>query len=94
MNKKVWIAFYDITDGHRINKVAKLLLSCMVRIQKSVFMGHLDDNMVYSLYKNVITILSDDDRFLICPICKDDINGIRTIGRSLLRLDEDLYKIL
>ena len=91
--RKVWIASYDIKNIRIINRVAKILLSCMVRIQESVFMGHLDDNMVYLVYEEVSALIDEDDLFLLCPVCRDDVKGIKVVGKSLLKT-EDTYLIL
>lgn len=91
--RKVWIASYDIKKIRIINRVAKILLSCMVRIQESVFMGHLDDNMVYLVYEEVSALIDEDDLFLLCPVCRDDVKGIKVVGKSLLKT-EDTYLIL
>lgn len=76
----IWIAAYDIQNVRCLNKVSRLLLACMQRVQKSVFVGQIDEAMAKSLYNNIIRFLSDGDCFLLYPLCKKDIKEIKTFG--------------
>ena len=78
----VWIAAYDIHDIRSLNKVSKLLLSCMVRIQKSVFIGYMDESMADTIYNKAKEYLSEADCFLLYPICNKDAAGIRCFGAA------------
>lgn len=78
----IWIAAYDIQNVRCLNKVSRLLLACMQRVQKSVFVGQIDEAMAKSLYNNIIRFLSDGDCFLLYPLCKKDIKEIKTFGTA------------
>ena len=50
--------------------------------------------MVYSVYEEVSALIDEDDLFLLCPVCRDDVKGIKVVGKSLLKTEEDTYLIL
>ena len=78
--KSIWIAAYDIQNVRCLNKVSRLLLTYMKRMQKSVFVGHIDEAMAKSLYNNIVRFLSDGDCFLLYPLCNKDIKEIKIFG--------------
>lgn len=57
-------------------------------------MGHLDDNMVYSVYEKISALIDEEDLFLLCPVCRDDMKGIKVVGKSLWKMEEDPYLVL
>ena len=61
----IWIAAYDIQNVRCLNKVSRLLLACMQRVQKSVFVGQIDEAMAKSLYNNIIRLIIVEPRVII-----------------------------
>lgn len=78
-----WLAFYDIQSRRRLNKIAKKLSSCMVRVQKSVFLGNLKEDMPEKLYNESKALLEEGDKLMLIPLCKNDIDRILSYDKII-----------
>lgn len=83
-----WI-IYDISSNKRRSKVAKACLDRgLYRVQKSVFLGELNNNQI-----DEVTIISEElidketDSVYIFPLCQDDFRKVRVLGQGF---DEEL----
>lgn len=81
--KLVWL-IYDIADNKIRNKIAK---SCkaqgLYRVQKSVFLGSLNNNRIDELSvlcENIIDEASDS--VYIFPMCEADFKKVRLLGQA------------
>jgi CRISPR-associated endonuclease Cas2 len=66
-----YIAAYDISHGSSRAKVARILLGCGFRIQKSVYQIHIQPNEVAELQRDIGRLLAKTDRFDILPLDRD-----------------------
>jgi len=83
-----WV-IYDISCNKRRNKVAKACLNKgLYRVQKSVFLGELNNNQL-----DEIAIMSKElinektDSVYIFPLCQEDFRKVRVLGQGF---DEEL----
>lgn len=86
--KLVWI-IYDISDNKTRTKLAKIYKNKgLYRVQKSAFLGTLNNNQLDEL--KIITsemINPDHDSVYIFPMCNDDFKGVILLGQAF---DEEL----
>ena len=64
-NKNSYLVVYDIESNKRRSKVSALLESYGVRVQKSAFECHLDDQRLDALRKQLDRIAVEDDSIRI-----------------------------
>ena len=83
-----WI-IYDISSNKRRSKVAKTCLDRgLYRVQKSVFLGELNNNQI-----DEVAIMSEElidketDSVYIFPLCQEDFRKVRVLGQGF---DEEL----
>ncbi|MCA9197163.1 MAG: CRISPR-associated endonuclease Cas2 [Planctomycetales bacterium] len=90
-------AIYDVSSDRIRKKLADQLLNCgLIRVQKSVFLGTLDNNRIDELALFAESILAANDQLYIIPIHRDDLNAARIIGPGFddqLVSDEIITKI-
>ncbi|MEM3609932.1 MAG: CRISPR-associated endonuclease Cas2 [Candidatus Anstonellales archaeon] len=83
------IIFYDITDDKLRNEVAELLKDYgLERIQKSAFMGYVQENKLPEL-QNKLEKLIKNDILHIVKLCNKCKNRIVEIGFAYLPNDKD-----
>lgn len=82
MNVSVWLSAYDIADVRTLTCVAKLLSKYMSRLQKSIFVGLLSDEMASALYSKVSSLLGNQDKFILVHLCKSDVKKISFFKKS------------
>lgn len=72
-----YLVCYDIVNNHRRHKVAKLLESYGLRVQKSVFECVLDDKQQENLEKRLMKLLNKrEDQIRFYPLsahCRDKV---------------------
>ena len=72
MKTHCWVVSYDISDGRRLRRIARIMERFGKRVQKSVFECWLTDNDRGELEKalaEVLIVPPDNVRFY--PLCKD-----------------------
>ena len=69
---KNWLIIYDITNPKRLSKIAKILESYGIRVQKSVFELHAERKIIEIIRKKVNKIILDDDFIVYFDICEKD----------------------
>lgn len=89
-----YVTCYDIADDARRNRVAAVLLDFGNRVQESVFVAHLDDDLAARMRER-LTRLVDPDRdcvhvFEICGACE---KRVWTIGIGEVARDPDWYVV-
>lgn len=82
-----WIVIYDILDRKRLSKVAKLMESFGMRVQRSVFEMAGSNHLVEMVNARLDTILEDVDSVIFIPLCVDDYEKTVRLG-SASRLPE------
>jgi CRISPR-associated protein Cas2 len=71
---------YDISDGKRLRKVARLCEDYGIRVEKSVFECELDNNQFYELWSKLELLACGSDSIIDYPIGLLDRKKIRTLG--------------
>lgn len=71
----LYVAAYDVSEDARRRRVARVLLSFGVRVQRSVFEVWLEPHEVPELRRRVGAVLARSDEFDLFPI---DERGSRT----------------
>jgi CRISPR-associated protein Cas2 len=69
-----YVVCYDITDDRRRSRIASLLLDFGVRVQESVFVAHLDDDLFERMRERITQVIDGDwDKlhvFALCAACE------------------------
>lgn len=87
-----WLILYDIRDPKRLRKVAKILESYGVRVQKSVFEVVAEFEVIKRLRYRVQKVIHIDDYVLYINLCEEDWQkqikyGLKSSGYE----DKDFY---
>lgn len=78
-----WV-MYDIIQNKPRNKVAKICkLSGLYRVQKSVFLGSLDENEKDTLELKVTNLIDEEtDSVYIFPMSKNELRQTILLGQA------------
>jgi CRISPR-associated protein Cas2 len=81
-----WV-IYDIADDRRREKAARASLqSGLIRVQKSVFLGTLDDNPRDELVLRLEALIEPGhDSVYVFPMCRPDFAKATFIGQAFDR---------
>jgi len=79
----VWVV-YDIEKNSVRARVAKTCKNAGIyRVQKSVFLGNLNNNQIDELSLKVKSLLNaETDSAYIFPMCKEDFCRVKLIGQA------------
>ncbi|MEW6525966.1 MAG: CRISPR-associated endonuclease Cas2 [Spirochaetota bacterium] len=67
-----YLICYDICHPKRLTRVAKQLERMGIRVQYSFFNVEMDDEMLDSLIKNLMTLIDiGEDKIYVYPICSE-----------------------
>ncbi len=79
----VWVV-YDIEKNNIRNKVAKACKNAGIyRVQKSVFLGTLNNNQIDELALKIKNLLDEEkDSAYVFPMCKEDFCRVKLIGQA------------
>ncbi|ADB15820.1 CRISPR-associated protein Cas2 [Pirellula staleyi DSM 6068] len=83
----LYLASYDISDDKRRAKVARFLLQFGARLQKSVFEIDLDPDEIAEFRRDVGSILSQKDLFVLVPVDERGSRSTLSWQRELRRMD-------
>ena len=83
MEKLVWV-IYDIVDDKKRNKIAKVCKNIgLYRVQKSVFLGTLNNNQLDELDIQCGDIIDEEiDSVYIFPMCEGDFKKVKLLGQA------------
>ena len=84
----VWF-IYDISSDRTRSKIIKIAeKKGLYRVQKSVFLGTIDGNVLDELVMQSEDLLNlETDSLYVFPICEKDFKGIKLLGQAF---DKDL----
>jgi len=85
-----WIVIYDILDKKRLTKVAKLMESFGMRIQRSVFEMAGSGRLVELVTSKLEFILEDVDSVIFIPLCVEDYEKTVRMGSAMRVPDTEL----
>ncbi|HLJ26496.1 MAG TPA: CRISPR-associated endonuclease Cas2 [Candidatus Angelobacter sp.] len=89
-----YVVCYDIADDGRRSRLASALLDFGQRVQESVFMANLDEELVGHMMERIgKTIDGHWDRVHVFPICQSCSPRIVIMGTAETISDQDFYII-
>ena len=89
-----YLVCYDIADDARRSRVASSLLDFGTRIQESVFVANLDDDLAGRMRERLIKLVSDlEDRVHVFRLCAACEPKTWTLGQGQLVEDREFYII-
>lgn len=92
--KSKWVILYDIRDPKRLRKVAKIMESYGIRVQKSVFEVFADVDLVKRLRYRIQKIILVDDYVLYINVCEEDWQKQMKYGSNAIGYEEKDFYIL
>ncbi|HIK13503.1 MAG TPA: CRISPR-associated endonuclease Cas2 [Oscillatoriaceae cyanobacterium M33_DOE_052] len=76
-----YLICYDIVDDRRRQRVAKLLETCAVRVQKSVFEAVLDEKQYEQLHNRLLKLLNKrEDQLRFYPLSAHSREKVNILG--------------
>lgn len=93
-----WV-IYDIVKNRTRSKVARTCIRAgLYRVQKSVFLGSLNNNQIDELALECNDLIKEDeDSLYIFPLCSDDFRKVKLLGQAFdkkLVSDEIIAKFI
>lgn len=93
-----WV-IYDIVVNKTRTKVARACIRAgLYRVQKSVFLGSLNNNQIDELALECSELIKKDvDSLYIFPLCSDDFKKVKLLGQAFdkkLVSDEIIAKFI
>lgn len=78
-----WV-IYDIIKDKTRDKIAKACLeSGIYRVQKSVFLGELNNAQIKELKTKIVDLINpDEDSVYIFPMCEKDFKSCKLLGQA------------
>lgn len=87
-----FVVCYDIAEDRRRDRMATALLDFGRRIQESVFVATLDEELYEKMWQRVTRIADEvEDTVHVFAICGACEGRIRRMGRAELPEDRDYY---
>lgn len=78
-----WIVLYDIFDIVRLRRVAKIMESYGVRVQRSVFEVKGTRRLIDVIRNRIDQVIEDPDSMVYIPLCEKDWEKVRRYGKQL-----------
>lgn len=89
-----YVVCYDIADDRRRERVAAALLDFGTRVQESVFVANLDDELAARLAARVRKLVDEHfDRVHIFEMCAACSGKTRVMGTAEVVKDREFYVI-
>ena len=77
------IVAYDITDSHRLKKVAVLCKDYGIRIQYSIFQFDLNERLTQGFINELQQVIDHgSDKVMIIPVCAACRKSIKMLGAA------------
>lgn len=86
-----YVVSYDIADDRRRDRVAEMLKGFGRRIQESVFLAELDEELASEMRSRFGKMLHGEDCGHVFVICGACIDRAEVFGRGQLESDSDFY---
>lgn len=89
-----YIISYDISNSQLRKELSDFLISNnFIRIQKSVFLGNIESDLLSKKTLILNSFLSDKtDSLLVCPLCSDDFMKSYFLGQTFDLDNFDRFK--
>ena len=89
-----YIVCYDISDDRRRSRAALALLDFGARIQESVFVAHLDEELAERMRERLSRVVDpDQDRVHVFGICEACSKRVCTMGGAPVERDPEWYVV-
>jgi CRISPR-associated protein Cas2 len=89
-----YVVCYDIADDGRRNRLASTLLDFGQRVQESVFMANLDEELAAHMLERISKTMDGHwDRVHVFPLCQSCSPKIVVMGTAETIRDQDYYII-
>ena len=87
-----YVVCYDISDDRRRNRAATLLLDFGTRVQESVFVAHLDEELAARMYERLKRVVDENwDKVHVFEICGACEKRTVVIGQGEVVHDPEWY---
>ena len=89
-----FVICYDIADDRRRTRVASALLDFGTRVQESVFVAHLDDELAGRMRERLTRVVDSDwDRVHVFEVCGECGKRVWTLGTAEVVRDPEWYVV-
>ena len=89
-----YVVCYDVSDDLRRSHLARALLDFGQRVQESVFVANLDDELADRMRQRIQKLIHTDvDRVHVFRLCKQCVDGTEVFGEGGVPEDPDFYVI-
>jgi CRISPR-associated protein Cas2 len=89
-----YVISYDIADDRRRGRLASALLDFGARVQESVFVANLDDELAARMRERVAKLIDEQwDRVHIFELCQTCAARTRVFGSGEIIKDREFYVI-
>lgn len=79
----VWFIYDIVKDRPRKKLADKAVEQGLYRVQKSVFLGNIDNNLLDELIVYADEIIDhDQDSVYVFPMCQDDFRKVELLGQA------------
>lgn len=79
----VWFIYDIVKDKPRKKLADKAIEQGLYRVQKSVFLGNIDNNLLDELIVFAEEIIDpEEDSVYVFPMCQDDFKKVELIGQA------------
>ena len=79
----VWFIYDIVKDRPRKKLADKAIEQGLYRVQKSVFLGNIDNNLLDELIVYADEIIDhDQDSVYVFPMCQDDFRKVELLGQA------------
>jgi len=86
----LYVVCYDIADDQRRQRVAQAMLDYGSRIQESVFLAHLDEELSGRMMARLRRLISEyEDRVHVFRLCKGCEGEALALGLAEIKKDAD-----
>jgi CRISPR-associated protein Cas2 len=87
-----YVICYDITDDRRRSRIASLLLDFGTRVQESVFVAHLDEELFDRMHERLTKVIDVDwDKVHVFTQCAACEKREWTLGQGQVVVDPPWY---
>lgn len=87
-----FVICYDITDDRRRARAADVLLDFGARIQESVFLATLDEELRGRLLERLRKVVDEvEDTVHMFALCEGCMGRVMVIGKGEMPLDQPFY---
>ncbi|AZO96388.1 CRISPR-associated endonuclease Cas2 [Halocella sp. SP3-1] len=79
----VWFIYDIVADRARKKLADKAIEQGLYRVQKSVFLGNIDNNLMDELLVYAEEMINpDEDSIYVFPMCQDDFKKVELLGQA------------